>query len=483
MVPEYTVTGGEDALELARLARMEPDEWQGRVVYGALGQDRYGHPTAAEVGLIVGRQNGKGGCIEIVSLNGLYLRRHKMVYTAHLMATSRKIRERIQFLIESVPDFDKEVKQIRTANEEQSIVLKPQPTIISSASAISVRDEPRIDFVARTSNAARGWAGYDVVFFDEAFALTSTMVGALMPIMFARQDWQIWYVSMGGMANSDALRQVRARALTGEPELAYYEWSVPEDVYRLAPQYVANMPAAWEQANPAAGGRISYKTLKNAQRAMDPGEFAREVLCVWDDPGGALLIPIPLWNRLIDPTSQIVSQMVMAIDCSPGLVSGCIGVAGYRSDGIPHVEITSRDGVLDHRAGTDWVVPRVKELDDAWHPVAWMMDASGPGRALLTDLAKVGIEPVLLSSRELGEACGSLLIDATGADSNRLRHLGQQNIVDAIKAAQKRDIVDAWIFSRRASDQDITPLMMVTMALHGLAVHDVQMYDVLESVR
>jgi hypothetical protein len=196
-----------------------------------------------------------------------------------------------------------------------------------------------------------------------------------------------------------------------------------------------------------------------------------------------LLIPVALWQRLTDPDSQIASGMVMSLDCSPGLASGCIGVAGYRPDGIAHVEITSRDGVLDHRAGAEWIPDRVKQLDEQWRPAAWLMDASGPARALLTDLARVGIEPVLLPSRDLGAACGAMLVAATSANGDRLRHLGQFAMLEAIKAARKRDIVDTWVWSRRSSEEDISPLMAATMALYGLAVYDVQMYDPAASVQ
>jgi hypothetical protein len=486
-VPTYTTTAGPEAVELAHMARMMPDAWQRRVLDGALGQDAQNNWTAPEVGLVVGRQNGKGGIIEVTTLNGLYLRNFKMVYTAHLMATSRKIRERIQWLIESVPDFDSQVKQIRTANEEQSITLKPLPTLISGSDTRFVRsasDPARIDFVARTGAAARGWAGYDVIFFDEAFALSVEMVGAMMPIMFARPNWQIWYVSMAGMANSSALRQVRIRGINGDPELAYYEWSVDE-AYHDAPEYVRNMPVAWAQSNPALGDRITIKTIQRALRSMDPGEFGREVLCAWDDPGGMAVINLSQWMMLVDLASQISGGMVFALDVAEGMTSGAIGVAGYRPDRIPHVEITSKDGVLDHRMGVEWMVPRAKELNDKWHPgIPWMVDTSGPAGALVPDLEAAGIEVTSITGNSLAAACGGLLKAVQAPLRDGLRHLGQEVMTAAILAARKRNVGDGgWAFGRLASAADITPLTTLTLALHGLMVYGSADYDILESVR
>ena len=467
-VPTYTTTAAPLAIECAHLAKMIPDPWQCRVLEGALGQDEQGNWTAPEVGLVVGRQNGKGGVIEVTTLNGLFIRDLKMVYTAHLMATSRKIRERIQWMIESVPDFDSQVKQIRTANEEQSIVLK------SGA---------RIDFVARTGSAARGWAGYDVIFFDEAFALSVEMVGAMMPIMFARSNWQIWYVSMAGMANSSALRQIRMRGINGDPELAYYEWSVDE-AYHEAPEYVRNMPAAWCQSNPTLGDRITFATIRRALRSMDPGEFGREVMCAWDDPGGMAIINLSQWMSLIDLDSQIVSGMVFALDVAEGLTSGAIGVAGYRGDRIPHTELTNDLGVLDHRAGVEWMVPRAKELNDKWQPIAWMVDTSGPAGALVPDLIEAGIEVTPLTGAGLAAACGGILKAVTASARDGLRHLGQPPVTAAIKAARKRNVGDGgWAFGRLASAADITPLTVQAYALHGLALYGSADYDITASVR
>lgn len=411
---------------------------------------------------------GKSLALEIAALAAIYLHDIRVVYTAHLMATSRRVRERIQNLIQSTPALDKEVKQIRVANEEQSIALK------SGA---------RIDFVARSASSARGWSG-DMIFMDEAFALADDHIGALMPIMFARPNWQLWYVSSAGKPASHPLRRIRQRGIDGEPNLAYYEWSVDEKVYRENPEAVASDPKMWALANPGLGIRITPETLKVAQRTMDETEFAREVLGVWDDPRGAPLIDPIAWARLLDPLSLIQGTLVFALDVSPGLESGAIGVAGLRDDGLAHVEITSRDGKLDHRPGTDWIVPRVMELQQEWQPAAWVLDPGGPAGALVTELADAGIEVQAVNTRELTQACGGFLKAATSAPTtSSIRHRGQLALDEAVRAAKKRDVGDGgWAFGRRVTELDISPLVAVTLALHGLAVHGSSRYDALASI-
>lgn len=467
-VPPWVSSVGGEAVELAAVAGLLLDPWQCRILDGGFGQKPNRQWSAREVGLIAGRQSGKSVVVKAAMLAGAFLLHEEIVYTAHLMSTTRKIRAQVQQLIESTPDLDREVRQIRTGNEEMSITL---------------RNDGRIDFAARTESSARGWTG-DRVMFDEGFALTSEQIGALMPIILARPHWQLWYVSMAGMAKSHALRRVRRRALDGDPDLAYYEWSADEERYHADPDVAALDEELWAQANPALGIRITRESIVLLQRSMDPAEFAREILCVWDDPRGVPLIDPLVWDQLADPTSTIVGGMVFALEAAPDLVAGAIGVAGYRADQIAHVEITGDgEGVLDHRPGVEWMIPRAVELRRQWPAFAVVLDPSGPTGALLNDLRKAGIEPELVSGREWVQACGAFRKDAIATSGDKLRHLGQRVIADAIKVAKRRDAGDGgWTFGRRASEEDITALNAVVLARHGLAVYGELNYNVLESV-
>jgi hypothetical protein len=463
----FTTKAGREAIELASIAGLKMDPWQRYVLNGAMGQRQGGRWAAPEVGLVVSRQSGKGSIVEAASLAGMYLHNEEIVYTAHLMSTSRKMRLRIQKLIESTPDLDAEVKQIRTSNEEQSIALK------SGA---------RIDFVARSSTGARGWSAAKV-FLDEAFALSPEMIGALMPIIIAQPNWQLWYVSMAGMMNSTALRRVRERGIDRDPGLAYFEWSAEEEAYRKNPEAVAVDLRSWKQSIPALGIRIDLETIATLQRSMDEAEFAREILGIWDDPRGDILIDPLQWASLADKESEIIGGMVFALDVEEGLSSSAIAAAGRNADKVPHVEITGRGRWIDHRPGVEWVVPRVVKLQEQWASPVWVMDPTGPAGALLADLREAGIEPVLVSGQEWAQACGEMLKLIIDPDGDKLRHHGQKPLAAAVSVVKKRDIGDGgWAFGRRVSDEDISPLNAATLALHGLTVYGDVIYDVLASV-
>jgi hypothetical protein len=53
-------------------------------------------------------------------------------------------------------------------------------------------------------------------------------------------------------------------------------------------------------------------------------------------------------------------------------------------------------------------------------------------------------------------------------DSGVLRHLGQPELTSAITGACSRTVGDAWLWDRKSSDVDISPLVAGTIALWAL---------------
>ena len=254
------------------------------------------------------------------------------------------------------------------------------------------------------------------------------------------------------MTTSVQLNAVRDRGLAGgDPSLAYLEWSAPRD---------ADLDSrhAWSQANPALGYRISETFIERERRAMPDEEFARERLSVWSDARTESIIPAALWESLADQTSQMDGQVVFAIDVTPDRSSAAIGVAGHRPDGLQHLEL------IDHRPGTRWVAGRLLELQRRWRAEAVVLDPGGPAGSLIPELETSGVPVSLISTRQLGQACGAFYDAVT---DSRIRHLSQAPLDTALLGAKKRPLGDAWAFARKG-DADISPLYAVTLAKHGL---------------
>lgn len=204
---------------------------------------------------------------------------------------------------------------------------------------------------------------------------------------------------------------------------------------------------------------------------MDPRTFAVERLGIGDYPdtstdvGG--VIDIDDWAALTDEHSVPLDPVCFALDAPPDRSSATISAAGFREDGIAHVEIT------DANPGTGWVVARAKELLKH-QPLAFVVDRRGPAASLLHELKEAGVPVEEIGSNEYANACG-LLYDLV--DQERLRHLGTGELNAAVRVAKTRDLGDAWAWSRKRSKADISPLVAATLALWGASSRTATVYS------
>lgn len=456
-VPAAVSSAGREAVDLARMAGLDLDDWQQFVLEQALGEREDGRWAAFEVAVVVSRQNGKGAILEARELAGLFLLDEKLIiHSAHQFDTSLEAFRRLLALIEGTPDLVRRVKRVSRAHGEEGIELVTGQ---------------RIRFRTRTKGGGRGFSG-DCLILDEAMIIPESSHGALMPTLSARPNPQVWYAGSAVDQNVHdhgiVLARIRERGLRGDdPALAYFEWSVdrrmdgddlPYTPLRVAPD-VALDEEAWREANPALGIRISTEHVAREQRSMDPRTFAVERLGVGDWPATEetpSVIDPKAWRALADGASQVLDPVAFAFDVSPDRDSASICAAGRRDDGLLHLE------VVDRRRGTGWLVPRMAELVERHGPSAVLCDGIGPGASLVRELEQSGVSVRTLAMTEYVQACGAMF---DLVDQARLRHLGTPELDAAVKSSAKRPLGDAWAWSRKNSGADITPLVAATLAL------------------
>lgn len=453
--PEYVSTTGDEALELCAMAGLYLDPWQEFVLRHSLGERADGKWSAFEVAMVVPRQNGKGAVLEARELVGLFLLGERLIiHSAHEFATSSEHFRRLEELISNTPALHKRVKPrgYKHSHGEEGIEL---------------RSGQRIRFRTRTKGGGRGFTG-DLVIFDEAMELADSFHGALLPTLSARSilgNPQVWYAASAVdqlvHENGIVLARLRERGHKGDdPALAYFEWSAnfptPDEV---------NAPTDerhWAEANPGLGIRISAEHIGREQRSLDERRFAVERLCVGDWPRtdglGEVVIDLEVWGQLIDRQSKIAGDLVLAFDVNPERTRSSISAAGRRADNLLHVE------VLERRPGTGWVPGRLAELVEKHKPAGVLCDAVGPAASLIRELEPLGVEVKPLQSNAHAQACG-LFVDVVSRKT--LKHLGQTELLSAIKSAARRPLVDAFAWSRRNSHADITPLVSSTLAIYG----------------
>jgi len=432
------------------------DEWQWDVLRVSL--LRSGDVWAAfAVAVCAPRQNGKNGILEIRELVGArILGERLLIHSAHLADTSKEAFRRLDELIDSNAWLSSQVKHIWRTNGHE---------------AIEFVDGCRIRFRTRTRGGGRGFSGSPVV-FDEAMFLPEVSMGSILPVISAQPDPQIWY--MGSAVDQTihedgvSFARVRDRALKGtDPRLAYFEWSLDEETPDQVEASQALDRDVWAVANPALGIRISPDYVEAEIRELEERTFAVERLGVGDwppiDGSSVQVIAIERWDALADDPAADGARMLdpccLSFDVTPDRAHAAITAAGRRSDGRVQVE------VVEHRPGTAWLPARLSEIAERNEPVAIMADPSGPAGSLVHECEDLGLKIELVSAPDYAKAFGHLL---DLVDDDGLRHLGGQNLRNAVKGATKRPIGDgAFGWGRRNSTVDISPLVAATLAAWG----------------
>lgn len=430
-------SAGQEAVDLAASVGLILDPWQQWVLDQGLAENKAGKWCAFEVALVVPRQNGKNAILEALELAAIYLFGEMLVvHSAHKFDTSQEHFLRLQTLIEGSHDLSRKLARngFVTANGKE---------------AIKFANGARIKFKARTRGGGRGFTG-DRIVLDEAYDLPPQAIGAMIPTMATVPNAQVWYTSSAPHVDSQVLHSLRNRGRTGNAgRLFYAEWG-SENV-------PLNDVDAWYQANPGLGIRISEEFVNDEYQAMIhmPEEFARERLGIAEEPNlDGTVVDLVVFDDLADPESRIVSNLAIAVDVSPERTYATIAAGGRRADGLAHMEI------IDRRAGTGWLLDELVRLAHT-HNVPIIIDRMSPAGGLSGDLTRAGVVVTEVSTADLTRGC-SAFVDAV---TNRtLRHLGGGLIRSALMGAGRRNVGDAWAWSRASSSTDITPLVAATLA-------------------
>jgi hypothetical protein len=438
----------EEAIELADfygVAGGHPlDESQRFTLRAALGERADGTWAASTVADFEPRQNGKNDTIAARELFGLILGGEKLIiHTAHEFSTANESFMRLVAVFENHDDLRSKVSKIRYANGEQAIIL------LNGA---------RIKYRARTGGSGRGFAKTDLTVYDEAQHVHAEHIAASGPARLANPNSQSWYAGSGGFATSKNAWRLRRRALEGNAgRLAYVEHTAEAvtlsdgAIRSVAPEDVLDREA-WARANPAYGWRITDEAMFDLYGELGPDLFARECLCLWEQEldAGARVIATDAWEAVKDRQVQLDGKVVFGFDVAPDRSRAAVAV----SDGGA-VEL------VDARAGVGWVVDRLVELSSAHH-ASVALDPTAAAGAFQRELVDRQVKVVEVGGRQFVQACGSFY-DRVMERTIKVRPT-RQELDAAAASAVRRNVGDAWVWGRRSSDTDISPLVAVTLA-------------------
>jgi len=451
--------------------------------------------------VLVARQNGKSTLSQVLALWFMYVYGVKLVLgTAQDLDTAEEVWEGA---VNLVRELDEDDEPLRPELAE----LVDRVVMVNGKKSLVLKTGERYKVKAASRRGGRGLSG-DLILLDELREHQNWDAwGAITKTTMARALALILALSNAGDATSIVLRYLRkmAHAALGDPDglnvnddpvalledeedaeelaldeadsLAIFEWSAP-------PGCSIRDRDGWAQGNPAMGHIITERTIASACRTDPEWIFRTEVLCQWSE--GSLDGPFPpeSWERSCDPDSQVAADSIvkLCVDVSWDRSTTHVGMAGWREDGLPHIE------VIASRSGTEWVVGwlTADERSAAVKGAPVVVQSNGaPASSLVDPLRKAGVEVVEWKGPDLGSACGDLydrVRDAVAPDPDEdedeaagpggLRHRPQPVLDLPAATAVTRPAGDAWLWDRKHSPHDAAPLVAVTGALWALTTHE-----------
>jgi phage terminase large subunit-like protein len=437
--------GNSKAQEVADLAEkigLPLIPWQRWVLDDLLSIDDKGMFKKKTALVLVARQNGKTHLARMLILSHLFLWGSKNVLG---MSSNRNMAldtfTHVAYTIEDNPFLKDQVRQIRLANGQESIILK---------------NGARYEIAAATRAAPRGKTA-DFLYIDELREWTEEAFTAALPVTRARPNSMTFMTSNAGDGFSTVLNDLVERCKSYPPEnLGYYEYSAPQHCK-------IHDRKAWAMANPALGHIISEQTLEESVNTNSIEATRTEMLCQWVDSTQSPWVYGSI-EACSDSTLEIPvgPQTIMAFDIAPTRRSGAL-VMGQIKDGKVAVGLAQ----LWH---SDIAIDEVKMASDVnewarkYHPHVICFDKYAT-QTIATKLEQSGWRMQDISGQAFYQACSDL---ADGLANNRIVHSGQADLVQHLNNCAAKTNDAGWRIIRRKSAGDVTAAISLAMVVSEL---------------
>lgn len=437
------------------------DPWQQGLGAAALRLRRDGKWAATVGGIVLSipRQVGKtftvgnliiGLCLVFPGL--------RVVWTSHHGRTTTNTFRSMQGMVRRKKiwphlDHTGPGSPIRTANGEQEIKFANGSIIM---------------FGAREQGFGRGMDAIDIEVFDEAQILGLKALEDMVPATNQARNPHGGLVFFMGTPprptdDGEAFTVKRERALNGKaPGQMFVELSAD-------PNADPRNPKIYPTFNPSFPLRTPLEAMERMlENIPDEDAIRREMMGIWPERGGGVIGP-ELWSTtLLDPDSKPVDPIAFAVYVNWDRSIAAIGVAAYRADGLVHVGIIPASSEAESLPGTDWIPDRIAELAAKWKPCAVMVDGKSSAANLIQPITDLEVDVTEMKFADVAIACNNFYDHVV---EGKVRHTGASALARSVVAGKRKDYGDSWIWDRKDRTGDITQLVAVTLALHGLLLH------------
>lgn len=418
---------------------MKLDAWQESILQAAMGERADGTWAAKQVGVSAPRQNGKSQLIVARALAGaLLFGEKKIVISAHSQDTARETFNKFLEIRDASPALDERIDKVMSALNREFIRFRNGATI---------------QFKARTVSGSRGFSS-DCLLLDEAQILGMPAWVSINSTMSARPNPQIWLLGTPPTPedNGEVFTSIRSAAIGGRSQtLAWLEWAAD-------PKADPALPETRASANPAWWTRINHEVVQGEFETYPPERFSLDRLGIWlDQLKRDAVFGFGKWEDCAKPGAELSKVAAVGLAVSYDREWATIGA----SDG-------SAVGVADRQPGAGWMVPRARELQDKYK-CAVVIAGTGPASDLIPALEAAGVRLTIARGNDSADAVAQIFDAVKEA---RLVHPDHPDLNAAVAGAHKRLRDDRWVWDRRNSSADVSPLEAATLALWGSAKPD-----------
>ena len=442
--PDRQTTGASTVAHLARLRRAAPYPWQWDVadVAGELNDtgDGFRYPVVL---LSVPRRAGKSTLVLAASLDRMDLTADARCW--YTCANGREVAAKL-FRDEWEPMVSPLARLYRLRKSQGSEGIHKR------------RGSSRLQLFAPTPTALHS-TNVDTATVDEAFAADieegEGIESGITPAQLTRPWRQLWIVSAGGTIESTWWDRWLTAGASGVPGVALFDYGADAS----DPSYDPGKPEVWAAAHPTAGRAFPMAVLADLwARRTDDASFERAYLNVWPRPSEALVaagLDLELWRSAAAPATPPSPVTALALDVAKDRSSASLAVAGPHPDRPGGIVVEVLE-VCKPSA----LAAAVRSARARYRGVPVVAD-SLVAASVVAELrrARVDVDPIGASDH--ARACGTF-VDRLAAGT--LTHRSQAALDDAIAGAARRPLGDAWLWSRRHSSVDISPLVAVTLA-------------------
>lgn len=415
-IPKYDRSAGRAVVDLMAGIGRPLDAWQAYAIEHGLGQnampDMSGFEwSAPQCGCWVPRQNGKGDIATALELGWLFIFKETLiVHSAHEYKTAQELYLRIKGVVEENEDvFGKFIKRFWQANGEQGLELNKWP---------DGRPGSRLRFMARTNKAGKGFSAPKLV-LDEAQELTEQMMKAILFVMSAQMNPQIWFFGTPPEEDDAWIYNVKEAGEDGDPQTLWLDWGMETiDTNDRAACELMREPDEWRRRNPSLGlvrpngTGLRESALQGELRLLGPGKaFAMDRLGMWlprkRTEGDSSINPEVWYSRRTDFKIK-PDPVAIAFHVNARRTHATISFAGMTNG-------KWRVGIIDHRPGTAWLLPRLAEIKQQYNVVAFTVDAKS--ETTIDDLKGIGIYKPATEDKEdkiRGPKPGMLILPTAG---------------------------------------------------------------------